>query len=322
MKIKDKIYGEEKIDENVLIDLINSDSVQRLKRISQFGLPEEYYHLPCFSRFDHSIGVMILLRRLNAGLEEQIAGLLHDVSHTAFSHTIDWVIGDPIKEDHQDRTLLEFIEGPEIKGILEGYGFDPKKIANIKSFSLLEKHAPDLCADRVDYTLREIALLHNKKDVDLILKNLINFKGNIVFNSLEATRLFTKYYVDFNRNHWCSSRAKMRWHLLAGILKKALSQKIITLSDFKKDDFYIINILLKSKDNEILENLTLLKNGFNLENVEKGGVIIRKKFRWVDPFVFIDNSLIKFSDISGNYKDTLKKEKLDLENPPRVRILK
>jgi HD superfamily phosphohydrolase len=34
---------------------------------------------------------MLLVRRLGASLEEQIAALLHDVSHTAFSHVIDSV---------------------------------------------------------------------------------------------------------------------------------------------------------------------------------------------------------------------------------------
>ncbi len=82
-KIYDKVYGKEKIKEPVLIELINSDSIQRLKGISQFGMPDEYYHLKTFSRKEHSIGVLILLRRMRANLEEQVAGLLHDVSHTA-----------------------------------------------------------------------------------------------------------------------------------------------------------------------------------------------------------------------------------------------
>ena len=54
MKINDNVYGEEEIREQVLIDLINSKEIQRLKGISQFGIPEEYYHMLCFSRYDHS----------------------------------------------------------------------------------------------------------------------------------------------------------------------------------------------------------------------------------------------------------------------------
>ncbi len=35
---------------------------------------------------------MMLVNRLGGSLEEQIAALLHDVSHTAFSHVIDYVL--------------------------------------------------------------------------------------------------------------------------------------------------------------------------------------------------------------------------------------
>ena len=38
------------------------------------------------THFEHSLGAFILVRRLDAALDEQIAALLHDASHTAFSH--------------------------------------------------------------------------------------------------------------------------------------------------------------------------------------------------------------------------------------------
>ena len=104
MKINDLVYGEEEIGEQVLIELINSSAIQRLKEISQFGLPEEYHHRKVFSRYAHSVGVLILLRRLGADLDEQIAGLLHDVSHTAFSHVIDWVLENS-EENYQDKII-------------------------------------------------------------------------------------------------------------------------------------------------------------------------------------------------------------------------
>lgn len=37
---------------------------------------------------------MLLNRQLDASMEEQIVALLHDVSHTAFSHVIDYVFDD------------------------------------------------------------------------------------------------------------------------------------------------------------------------------------------------------------------------------------
>ena len=61
MKIIDKVYGMKEIEEPVLIDLINSRAIQRLKGVAQQGVPLKYNPQPPFSRFEHSIGVMILL---------------------------------------------------------------------------------------------------------------------------------------------------------------------------------------------------------------------------------------------------------------------
>ena len=131
MKIEDRVYGEEEIEERILIDLINCKSVQRLRGLAQYGFPDEYYHKNGFSRYEHSLGVLIFLRRLGAKLDEQIAGLLHDVSHTSFSHVIDWAIGNPEREDFQDKNHLNIIKNSEIPGILEKYDFRYEFVSNL-----------------------------------------------------------------------------------------------------------------------------------------------------------------------------------------------
>ena len=102
MVIHDSVYGGTDITSEVILELINARSIQRLKGIAQYGIPDEFYHRKNYSRYDHSVGVMLLLKRLGASEEEQIAGLLHDVSHTAFSHVIDWVVGEGGAEGYQD----------------------------------------------------------------------------------------------------------------------------------------------------------------------------------------------------------------------------
>lgn len=84
MTVFDKIYGREDIKEPVLQELLKTEPVLRLKGISQFGMPNRYYPFKGFSRYEHSVGVMLLLGRLGASVEEQVAGLLHDVSHLRF----------------------------------------------------------------------------------------------------------------------------------------------------------------------------------------------------------------------------------------------
>ena len=323
MRIKDDVYGDEEIKEQVLIDLINSEAIQRLKGVSQYGLPQEYYHKPIFSRYEHSIGVLILLRRLNADLNEQIAGLLHDVSHTAFSHVIDWVIGDPTKENYQDSIHKEFIENSEIPGILRKYGINYNKVSNLKFFPLLEREAPGLCADRVDYTLREIKISGKSKIVEKILSDIINVKGQIAFKSKDLALLFAEEYSNCQREHWGGDEARARYYILSNILRSAINKKIISLKDIKNTDAHVISILKKSQDKETLDGLDLLNNGFKIE-MAKGEDYIKlaKKFRHIDPEVLINNEVISLSNIHSKYKEYLIKEKERSKYDSQVKISK
>ena len=321
MLIKDKVYGEEEINERVLIDLINSKTLQRLIDVSQQGLPQDYYHRIVFSRFEHSIGVMILLRRLDADIKEQIAGLLHDISHTAFSHVIDWVLGDPTKEDYQDNNHLNIIENSEIPKILESYGFDYKDIANIESFSLLEKHAPSLCVDRFDYTIREIKDLGNHDLVDLCITNLKNVNGQMVFMDKQVAEQFANEYLRLQKEHWAGNEARARYYILAQILKKAIALNLISKGDLMKSDHFIINILKNSKNQEILEQLDMLRNGFKIEE-SKEGIELKKKFRYIDPEVLTNEGIIKLTKISLDYNEQLAKEKANKDSFVEIKISK
>lgn len=57
MKINDLVYGNTIIQEPVLLELIKSPALLRLQHISQYGLPDDYYHLKGYSRYEHSVGV-------------------------------------------------------------------------------------------------------------------------------------------------------------------------------------------------------------------------------------------------------------------------
>jgi len=308
MKIDDRVYGVEIINQEVLVDLIKSDSLQRLKDISQLGMPDEYYHIKGFSRYEHSVGVMIFLKKIGAGLEEQVAGLLHDVSHTPFSHVIDWVIGNPAKEDYQDKIHEEFLKNSEIPEILKRHGFDLSIISNYKNFKLLERKAPSLCADRLDYSLRELGIQKRKNLVEKILNNLSAKENQIVFQDEKIATIFGEEYMNLQREHWGGEEARSRYYILSRTLKRALEKNLINLKDLKKTEQPILKILNESKDEFILRNLNLLKKGFKIVH-DESGIELKKKFRYVDPEVLMNGSYKKLSEISPKYFQLMKNEK-------------
>ena len=285
--LRDKIYGQVSLRLPVLVELIKSAPVQRLKNISQFGVPDKYYFLKGFSRYEHSIGVMFLLNKLGACREEQIAGLLHDVSHTAFSHVIDFVVGSEKFEDFQDSQHERIIKNSEIPKILHKYGYNYKKIADYHNFPLLEQDIPNICADRIDYALREFPLNTARK----CYKNLEIFNNKIVFADKNSAILFARKFVEISLNHWGNKEAVIRYRLLSGILKIALSKKIISQNDLWKDEEQVLHKLENSQDAKITLSFKILKNK-KLPNFRLSNNFSEKKFRFVDP-LFIENQTLK-----------------------------
>lgn len=319
VEINDRIYGKEVFEEEIFEELIESKELQRLKDISQLGMPDKYYFRKGYSRFEHSLGVSILLKKLGASLEEQVAGLLHDVSHTTFSHVIDWVVGDPIKEDYQDNILLKIIEGSEIPNILNKHGFDYRKIANHKNFSLLEREAPSLCADRMDYTLREI----NQYNSDLskeIFGNLFVKNEQIVFRSLDLAKIFAEEYVSLQSKHWAGDQARARYYILSNILKKGLNEKYLSLEDFNKTESFVLDVLENSGDEFILENLNVLKKGFEIVE-DNEGVELKKKFRYIDPEVSVNGLYKPLTFLSREYSQLLDLEKEKSKLVRKIKII-
>jgi HD superfamily phosphohydrolase len=191
MQITDKIYGTFDITSPVILELINSPTVQRLKHISQYGVPDEFYYIKNYSRYEHSIGVMLLLKKLGASDEEQIAGLLHDVAHTTFSHVIDWLYHKTGTEDSQDNEQASYVMKSEIPAILKKHRYDPEHISHHTSFSLLDREVPDLCADRIDYSVRQFPLYLAKRFV----ANLTVHENRIVFTDPDTALTFAYYFL-------------------------------------------------------------------------------------------------------------------------------
>jgi hypothetical protein len=309
MKITDAVYGSFEITEPVLLELINSKPLQRLKGISQYGLPYKYYPLKGFTRYDHSIGAMLLLRKLGASLTEQIAGLIHDVSHTAFSHLADLVLGDPSKENFQDEHHEVFIKGSEIPKILARFDLDTDEIIDEHNFGLLERPAPDLCADRLDYTLRELEI-RKICAVKPLVESLIVHNNKIMFDSKKCAEVFSKNYVNLQSEHWGGTEYKIRWNLFADALKTALKEKVISEGDFYETDDYVIGKLKASNNLKIKELLEKLSGEIRFKFVDKNPqFVLNKKFRWVDPEIFENGIVKRLSEVDPGYKKLLEEKR-------------
>ena len=172
--------------------------------------------------------------------------------------------------------------------------------------------------------MREIALEGAFKDIRQILESLMVYDGRIIFNNEIAPFIFSNYYAKFNREHWAGNEAKVRYHILAEILKIALSKNIISIKDIEdNDDYEILNLLEDSEDEQIIRELALLKNGFKI-NKDSGesGFFLRKKFRFVDPMIFSNEELTRLSEINLDYKKILAKDREEVSKEEKIIIVR
>lgn len=306
MIVKDRIYGKIEITDPLIIELIKAPSFQRLKAIYQMGV--NHYAFPALkhTRFEHSIGVYYLLLKFGASREEQIAGLLHDMSHTAFSHVIDHLYGDKLKQESQDNVHKSYLLKSEIPQILKQHKIDVDLIANHHDWPLLDQHLPDLCADRLDYCLRDglVCEVLTQKEIQQILDSLKIIDQKWVFTNAKVAQNYFAKTLIMTRDWWAPVWGILQFEVMAQALRTGLNEKIITDRDLFTTDREVWKKLERSKNKVVANNLKKVRNVMKLRYKFVGGpteTSIQGKYRAVDPFVKTNGKLERVSKTSPKY---------------------
>lgn len=304
MIISDVLYGEFEVDQ-VLEELILSKSVQRLKGIHQAGasyLMNEKWNV---TRFDHSVGVMLLIKKLGGSVEEQMAGLLHDVSHTAFSHVIDYVF-DNRNESYHEEIFSSVVKNSEIPAILAKYGYNYEDILlDDSKWTLLERSAPELCADRVDYTLRDMYTYGyiSLEEAQDFLDDLIAVDGKMVLQNIEIAEWFTETYYKEVIDFFMKPINIYGNDMLAKTLKLALHKKVIHADDFLLEDDELISKLQLCNDPEVEALLRKVHPNVKVkEDRNEYDLHQKNKVRLIDPPLLHEGEVIHSSVVSENIR--------------------
>ncbi|MCC7534882.1 MAG: HD domain-containing protein [Deltaproteobacteria bacterium] len=205
MLLRDPVHGLvvfEADDERVVLALLDTAEVQRLRRVRQLGLTSVVFPGAEHSRFAHALGtahVMVrLLRRLaapDAALDEALqidghlrrtalaAALLHDLGHGPFSHLFEEVF--PGGRHHEAWTGdIVNDDTTEVHAALSGLDRElPARVASLLSGDA-GAAAPELLArsisgaldvDRCDYLLRDSLMTgvrYGLYDLEWVLQSL------------------------------------------------------------------------------------------------------------------------------------------------------
>lgn len=317
------VYGKSKL-EPVLVDLIDSSVINRLRGIQQHGPDAWVWEHANITRFEHSVGVMILLKKFGAPLQEQVVGLLHDVSHGAFSHAIDFVYDNQLVGDFADKMVADVIGKSNVPEILVRYGFTLKGMFEMDLYQLLERSAPDLCADRIDYFFRDSYRygLASMEDIHFMLAFLTVANNEFVFSNTKAAFMFGSKYLEAAVKIFGSKESIFFYTMIAEAIKLGMENEILTKDDlFVLNDLDVKNILVSSGNKDIKQKLSLISSKTRLEiDEENPDYHLRVKTRLVDPKVVVNDGAVRLSDINSSYKLMLEESRKKQEMGYKVKV--
>ncbi len=241
VRFSDPVYGDVAFNEPLLVDVYHAPAVQRLAHIYQGGITAFLRPARNTTRLEHSLGVMTLLRSLGADVYEQAAGLVHDIAHTAFSHVVDFVFPNQEHTYHDDQAedVWRVADLPEI---LARHNIDWQWLAEAENFTLLERPLPALCADRLDYFLRDGLSLSvfPLAEVADFLAHLRVWDGVIVVDDVDAARWLGERFIEMDEILWCSTQEVGWYAVMARALRAALENAVIEEADFRGTDEVIM----------------------------------------------------------------------------------
>lgn len=190
------------ISYQLILDLINSKELQRLRRIKQLGTSQYTFHGAEHSRFSHSLGVYELTRKIinnftrrysdawddDYRLVTLCAALLHDIGHGPFSHTFEKVF----KTDHEALTTEIILnEETEVNAILSQVSPDfPRQVASVitqdhPNPQVVQLISSQIDADRMDYLLRDAYFTganYGSFDLSRIMRVMRPYEDRIAFD--------------------------------------------------------------------------------------------------------------------------------------------
>lgn len=211
--------SDQRPDDVLLINLIDTREFQRLRHIRQLGLAHYTYQGAEHSRFTHCLGVMHLMTRVlnrfgekypisaEARVVARVAAMLHDLGHWPFSHVMEKVL----HQSHESWTV-KIIAEPDTQVHQLLAAFDPslpdKVVAAIENkyrpAFVCQLVSSQLDVDRFDYLLRDSLMTgaqYGNYDLEWLLQSLeVDLQNDRVYlaaNGLYAAEeyLRARYYM-------------------------------------------------------------------------------------------------------------------------------
>ena len=300
-----------------LRECMETPLIQRLKSVGmncgcEYTAFPRFADMDSYSRYDHSIGVALIVWHFTRDRKRAIAGLLHDVASPVFAHVVDFMRGDYLtQESTEDGTETLIAGSTELQAVLGKCGLTTDDVCDYHRYPIADNDSPLLSADRLEYTIGnsinygfctigdarrfydDLVIGTNEYGVDELM-----FKDAQIADAVvNAALACSKVYV--------SDEDRYAMQLLSEILGHAMEQQVIEEDDLYSTEPEVIGKLLSDG------RTASLWNGFcayrRTTSAPQPGAtgcwrkVVAKK-RYIDPVV---QGRGRMSELSPSFADSL-----------------
>ncbi|MCR5620681.1 MAG: hypothetical protein K6G18_02375 [Treponema sp.] len=158
-----------------------------------------------YSRLNHSIGTALIVWNFTHDKKQTISALFHDIATPAFSHAVDFLNGDRMRQESTEAlTRCMINEDMELSELLFRDGIYKYEIDDYHRFPVADNEIPGLSADRLEYMYPSGAALCGEWTLEEIEKSyssvvlLKNERGvdELGFDSEAAAVDYTRRFLD------------------------------------------------------------------------------------------------------------------------------
>jgi len=315
-------------DEELPVFLNKYLSLPLMTRLKKIGLlcgtdwTSLYKNRFYYSRYDHSLGVALIIWHFTKDKAQTLAGLFHDVSTPVFSHVADFRKGDALTQSAtEEPNAIMLKEDKDLPRLLAEDGLTVEQVWDYHKYPVADNEIPCLSADRLEYmfpsgmalegswTMEEIRRVYN----DLAVLKNENGIDELGFRSMEAAETYcyrfanTGHLLQLNEN-------KLTLQLLAEVCRLALEAGLVCEEDFmtlgesdvmdRFEDF--AGRFPKEKFSvyyRTFRNMTFIEHTENaLPGETHFSVSLKVKQRYINPLVLVDGKARRLGDVSEKAK--------------------
>lgn len=282
------------------------DAFKRLDKIGMFcGCDYSGLYTPKFwySRLDHSISTALMTYHFTSDKQQTILALFHDLGTPAFSHCVDFMLGDAKLQSKGEKSVKDVVfNSPTIKSLLLKDKVPLDIFDDYESYSVVENKSPKLCVDRIDGVFATCFIwlaTHKHKQIADVYKDmavLVNEFGEkeIGFlNTISAEKFYemvSNYTLEMQKNE-----DKFVMQFIADNLNLLIKRGKISFEELYKFGEEELLEMIRHENKEAFRVFNMAKRitRSSTKNADWYSVSVDAKKRYITPIVKLEGGRVE-----------------------------